>query len=180
MELLLKAPDVPTALHDLQTKGLIDRLRSVGSSEVRPQALCRWIPSGVETFTPLTEAVLVAELADPDGRVLELVYNRGDSTTLEVPGLLAIEIQTRYPDAVAEFYSQLGFVCTLRGLIAASGQRLLIEEGEQREWVRIVLVVDHQRYVRLKEFSRGLGGIVSLLDPNGYELRVIPEGGIIS
>jgi len=181
MELRLIASDTQTAFRDLQSKALLERLRSLGSSEVDSAVLRRWVASRVETFTPLREALLVAELADPDGRMLELVYLKEDYAVLELPGLLAVEIETLYPDAVAAFYSHVGFIHTPEGLEAASGQKLLIRKGERAGWVRATLAISSQTYTRLGKFSRSTpGGAMSLLDPNGYELIILPEGGVTS
>lgn len=180
MELRLMASDAQTAFRDLQSKALIDQLRSVGSSEVNSEVLRRWVASEVETFTPLVGALLVAELADPDGRMLELVYLKEDYAALELTGLLAVEIETPHPDAVAAFYSQVGLLHTPEGSVAASGQKLLIRKGERLEWVRATLAISSQAYTRLAKFSRGMAKRLSLLDPNGYELIILPEGGVTS
>ncbi len=181
MELRLRASNAQAAFRDLQSKALLERLRSLGSSEVHSEVLRRWVAAGVETFTPLQGALLVAELADPDGRMLELVYLKEDYAILELPGLLAVEIETPYPDAVAAFYSQVGFIHTPEGLEAASGQKLLIRQGERVGWVRATLAISSQAYTRLGKPSRSTaGGAMSLLDPNGYELTILPEGGVTS
>jgi len=179
MELRFMASNAQTAFRDLQSKGLLERLRSLGSSEVHAEVLRRWGASGVETFTPLREALLVAELADLDGRMLELIYLKEDYTLLEIPGLLAVEIETPHPDAVAAFYSQVGFIHTPEGLKAASGQKLLIRKGKRVGWVRAMLAISSQAYIRLGQSSTA-GGAMSLLDPNGYELIILPEGGVTS
>lgn len=180
VELRFMAPDVQAALRDLQAKALIDQVRSVGSSEISATVLHRWLPSGVEIFTPLTKAVLIAEVADPNGRMLELVYLKEDYTALELPGLLAVEIESPNPSAVTAFYSQVGFEYTLEGLQAASRQKLLIRKGERLEWVRARLAMSSHIYARLTRASLSTAEGVSLSDPNGYELIILPEGGITS
>lgn len=177
MELRLIALDVQMAFRDLASKSLIPQLRAVGSSEADLGMLYRWVAPPVETFTPLIDTPLVAELTDPDGRVLELVYLKEDYADLELPGLLAIEVETPKPDVLAKFYLCLGFRHTSGGLATVSGQKLLIRKGTRPEWVRITLSVGSQAYAALTKFSKTAGGL-NLRDPDGHELIILPEGGV--
>ncbi len=136
VEFLLQAVNASAALQQLQEQGLFTHVRSLGSSTMRDETLKDSVPSGIEIFTPLVSAALVAELADPDGRIIEFVYLPEDYIALEIPGLRAIEIASPQPEVVKSFYQQLGFCSSAEGLLAASGQLLKIHSGPRPEWVR--------------------------------------------
>jgi hypothetical protein len=142
LELQLKAATPYEALLHLAQRRLLDQVRSVGSSTMGTSQLRRIIPSGVEIFTPLRQASLIAELADPDGRVLELVYLAEDTMAFEAPILRGIEVTSLQPARVESFYKQLGLVVTAEGLLAASGQLLRIGKGAQPELKRVTVSIE--------------------------------------
>ncbi len=174
VELRLHASDAQTALAYLDSKHLLASLRSVGSSYLDRKALRRYVPPEVEIFTPLTTASLVAELPDPDGRFLELVFLPEAYAEIEVPGWLAIEVESPRPDGVNAFYSQLGLLPTSQGLCCASGQRLVVRQGGRPSWLRATIAVPRDAISRLKDRATTLQeGVVSVEDPDGHAFVLV-------
>jgi catechol 2,3-dioxygenase-like lactoylglutathione lyase family enzyme len=174
VELRLHGADAQMALAYLDSRNLLASLRSVGSRDLSQKVLRSYVPPEVEIFTPLTTAPLVAELPDPDGRSLELVFLPEEYAEIEVPGLLAIEVESSRPDVVNAFYSQLGLLSTSQGLCCASGQRLVVHQGDRLSWVRATIAVPSDAIVRLQDRATTLQeGVVKIEDPDGHEFVLV-------
>lgn len=112
------------ALTGLESLALVPLIRRAGSTSADDGRLRARLPAASEVFVPLIETPLVAELSDPDGHVLEVVYLPDDSTIAESPGLMAVELAVEDPRASASFYAQVGFALRNGSAYAASGQRV--------------------------------------------------------
>lgn len=74
VEFRLMATDPDEALGDLEARNLLRLVRRIGRSYKDQDAVASRVSRGVEIFFPLIQTPLVAELADPEGRSIELVY----------------------------------------------------------------------------------------------------------
>lgn len=174
VEVRLLATDLTEALDDLESRGLMPFVQSAGSS-TSLSALRARMPRSISVFTPLSRSPLIAEVADPEGRMIELWYLEEDYSDMEIPGLVAIEISSARQEQVIGFYERIGFRRTGAALEAASGQRLVVHKGTDRQWIRIVATVSDKVYESLAHSMPASADRSFLLrDPDGYEWIVLP------
>lgn len=171
LEVRLLASSPEEAVMDLRARGLLPYVREIGSAWMGRGELARLVGRRIPWAQPLSPVPLVAEVADPEGRAVELIYLPEDRVALETPGLRAVEIATAKAEAVRAFFEQLGFERRGEGLSVASGQQLRVRPMSGGAQIRILFAPADD------PGQRGRSGPAlregwSDRDPDGYEWAV--------
>lgn len=179
VELRMEASNYETAIHDMKEKQLVPLSLN---STVSPEIVERDLP-GVEIRPSPEGWLLVSTIADPEGRSLEIIYDKAKPPGLERPGILGVELSVESHGDIHAFYQQLGmesFQCSPERCRsqALSEQEWVLEKAEPVGLRGFVLSVTEKILGHAQRYARSLGLSVDEMthrveSPEGNRLTLV-------